>query len=126
MAIENIPNDLQALINAKRDMKNALIEKNSIPSGGVVTYADAIRAIESNFNCHVEYPQESSDISITMGGVDITEKVMSGNIGSIDKITGDLVIIIGEKMLIVYTLSNVTSPAPTEAAIVTFLYVALE
>ena len=111
MAIENIANDLQALINVKRDMKNALIEKNSIPSGGVVTYADAIRAIstESNFNCRVEYPQDLSDISITMGGVDITEEVMSGNIGSIDKITGDLVIIIGEKMFIIYTLSNVTS-----------------
>ena len=111
MAIENIANDLQALINGKRDMKNALIEKNSIPSGGVVTYADAIRAIstESNFNCRVEYPQDLSDISITMGGVDITEEVMSGNIGSIDKITGDLVIIISEKMFIIYTLSNVTS-----------------
>ena len=47
MAIENIANDLQALINVKRDMKNALIEKNSIPSGGVVTYADAIRAIST-------------------------------------------------------------------------------
>lgn len=102
---------LQTLVNVKRDIKSALIEKNSTPEGGATTYADAIRAIttQQNYSCNIEYPSDMVDISVVMDGVDITDQIISDGTGVIDSITGNVSIILGEKMLIDYYLTNTVS-----------------
>ena len=46
-SVSTIADKLQDLVTAKADIKTALVEKGVEPTGGLNTYADAIRSIES-------------------------------------------------------------------------------
>lgn len=59
--MSTIAEQLQDLVEAKSDMKAALIEKGAAPIGGLTTYADAIRGIDTG------------DVIIEGNGIDYTE-----------------------------------------------------
>lgn len=68
--IMTIADNLQTLIDCKADMKSAIESKGVTVSGGLSTYADAIRQIDGNtINCELDFSKlnyTSSNISNTM------------------------------------------------------------
>ena len=59
--MSTIADKLQDLVMAKEDMKSALIEKGVTPTGGLSTYADAVREIENELDCKVIYVPEGNN-----------------------------------------------------------------
>lgn len=105
-----ISENLQTLIECKAAMKEALIYKQSEPTGGLTTYADAIMAITNSeqHSCRIEYP-ENVDIIVLLDGVDVTDTYTSNGLAVIDELSNDIVIKVVERLHINYNLTNVVS-----------------
>lgn len=105
-----ISENLKNLKEVKLDILDALKEKNSIPTGGLVTYADAIRNIsgdELNAKCEVTFNDDVVALKVEMAQEDITSDVVSVGYVAVPKITGDLNIKISEYKFITYILNQV-------------------
>ena len=63
--IITLADQLQQLITAKQDMKTALSDKGVVPTGGLTSYADAIRSIESGGEGGIKLPNGTKFIRST-------------------------------------------------------------
>lgn len=106
-----IENNLGELVSAKNDIKQALIEKNSAPTGGLVTYADAIRNIEggTEIDCDMVFPNDVVAVKVKVGDEDVSETVITDGHMQIEKPSSDVHIRVTEIKSITYILGNVTS-----------------
>lgn len=98
----------------KEDTLNNIADAIRYLNGETTTYypsemPDAIRAAKKDISCHIEYPVSMGEISVVMGGEDITEEVVSEGIGNIPKVTDNLSITFAARKSIFYVLANISS-----------------
>lgn len=117
--------NLQALVNAKQAIKEALLYKNSEPEGGLVTYADAIRKIKGSSSGKYEmtFPNDVVAVGIKMDGVDITDESVGEGTATIEEVSGDLFVKVSEYKSVTYIIdSNCDCDTSVEKIPVSYSY----